>query len=163
SLGFYEGELLRRVDPKKRSLGRFFQDEVAAPLGVDFHIGLPKSFPFERVATIAGFSRKELPFHAHELPWRFLLAVLDPRSLASRSLDNPKLGNPDVLDRSEYRAVELPASNGIGNARAVARIYGALAIGGAALGLGPKTMDAITAPAIVRRDEVLRVRTAFSF
>jgi CubicO group peptidase (beta-lactamase class C family) len=163
SLGWYEGELIRRVDPKKRSLGRFFHDEVATRLGVDFHIGLPKSVPSSRVATIKGFRRIQLPFHMHTLPWRFLVAVLDPRSLASRSLNNPKLPNPDVLDRPEYRAVEMPASNGIGNARAIARIYGALATGGGDLGLKPSTMDAITTPGRSRRDEVLKVDTAFAF
>ena len=41
SLGFYEGELLRRVDPRHRSLGQFFQEEIATPLGEDVFIGLP--------------------------------------------------------------------------------------------------------------------------
>jgi CubicO group peptidase (beta-lactamase class C family) len=42
SLGFYEGELVRRVDPQHRSLGTFFQDEIATPLGLDFYIRLPR-------------------------------------------------------------------------------------------------------------------------
>ena len=45
TLGFYEGELLRRVDPQHRSLGQFFQDEIASPLGLDFYIRLPESIP----------------------------------------------------------------------------------------------------------------------
>src|ERR687886_2518799 len=40
SLGFYESELIRRVDPQQRTLGRFFQDEIAAPLGVEFYFGV---------------------------------------------------------------------------------------------------------------------------
>jgi CubicO group peptidase (beta-lactamase class C family) len=40
SLGYYESELVRRVDPLKRSIGKFFTDEIAEPLGLDFHIGL---------------------------------------------------------------------------------------------------------------------------
>src|SRR5579864_7168885 len=40
TLGFYEGELLRRVDPRHRSLGQFFQDEIASPLGLDVYIRL---------------------------------------------------------------------------------------------------------------------------
>ena len=44
SLGFYEGELLRRVDPQHRSLGQFFHDEIAAPLGLDLYIRLPERF-----------------------------------------------------------------------------------------------------------------------
>jgi CubicO group peptidase (beta-lactamase class C family) len=44
SLGFYEGELMRRVDPRHRTLGQFFQDEIATPLGLDVYIRLPESF-----------------------------------------------------------------------------------------------------------------------
>src|SRR6476661_9252537 len=42
SIGFYEGELLRRVDPQHRSLGQFFQEEIATPLELDFHIRVPE-------------------------------------------------------------------------------------------------------------------------
>src|SRR4051812_41179675 len=45
TLGFYEGELLRRIDPQHRSLGRFFQDEIAAPLGLDLFIRIPDHIP----------------------------------------------------------------------------------------------------------------------
>ncbi len=50
TLGFYESELLRRVDPKHRSLGRFFHEEIASPLGLDFYIGLPEDIPNSRLA-----------------------------------------------------------------------------------------------------------------
>ena len=52
SLGFYEGELLRRVDPMHRSLGEFFQDEIASPLEMDFYIRLPERIPNSRLATL---------------------------------------------------------------------------------------------------------------
>lgn len=45
TLGFYEGELLRRIDPKHRSLGQFFQDEIATPLGLDVYIRLLEEIP----------------------------------------------------------------------------------------------------------------------
>ena len=53
TLGFYEGELLRRVDPRHRSLGQFFQDEIASPLGLDVYIRLPEDIPNSRLATMA--------------------------------------------------------------------------------------------------------------
>src|ERR1051326_7045188 len=53
TLGFYEGELLRLVDPRHRSLGQFFQDEIASPLGLDVYIRLPDQIPNSRFATIA--------------------------------------------------------------------------------------------------------------
>jgi hypothetical protein len=52
SLGFYEGELLRRVDPQNRSLGRFFQDEIATRLDEDVYIRLPETIPNSRLATL---------------------------------------------------------------------------------------------------------------
>jgi CubicO group peptidase (beta-lactamase class C family) len=50
TLGFYESELLRHVDPKRRSLGRFFHEEIASPLGLDFYIGLPEGIPNTRLS-----------------------------------------------------------------------------------------------------------------
>jgi CubicO group peptidase (beta-lactamase class C family) len=50
TLGFYEGELLRRVDPQRRSLGEFFQDEVASRLGVDVYIRLPEASRWQPTA-----------------------------------------------------------------------------------------------------------------
>jgi CubicO group peptidase (beta-lactamase class C family) len=43
TLGFYEGELIRRIDPWHRSLGQFFQNEIATPLDLDVYIRLPES------------------------------------------------------------------------------------------------------------------------
>jgi hypothetical protein len=50
TLGFYEGELLRRIDPQHRSLGRFFAEEIAAPLGLDLYLRLPETVANERLA-----------------------------------------------------------------------------------------------------------------
>jgi CubicO group peptidase (beta-lactamase class C family) len=163
SLGFYENELMRRIDPNKRSIGRFFADEIAKPLGIDFHIGLPASVPASRLASIRGFRRVELLFHLRSLPPRFALAMMNPRSHSARSLGNPKLSGPEQIDTPEFRAVEMPASNGVGSARAIARVYSAMASGGAELGVDDATFRAITAPATPRRDRVLHTETAFGF
>ena len=56
TLGFYESELLRRVDPQHRSLGQFFHDEIAEPLGLDVYIRLPESIPNSRLAKIEHLS-----------------------------------------------------------------------------------------------------------
>ena len=47
SLGFYQGELLRRIDPEHRTLGQFFQEEIADPLDLNLYIRLPESIPDE--------------------------------------------------------------------------------------------------------------------
>lgn len=54
TLGWYEGELIRCVDPRRRSLGQFFQEEIAQPLGIEFYIGLPARIPDSRLAIIDG-------------------------------------------------------------------------------------------------------------
>lgn len=150
TLGFYEGELLRRVDPQHRSLGRFFREEIAVPLEIDFYIGLPESVPNSRLATIiqamtdlSGVSLRMLPQ---------IWAAVNPRSPLRRSL----LGNssPAILfDREKVyvRGIEVPAGNGVGTARALARAYSAFAMGGGELGVGRETLEALMAPAVPPR------------
>jgi len=53
TLGFYEGELLRRADPQHRSLGQFFQEEIAAPLLLDAYIRVPEEVPNSQLARLA--------------------------------------------------------------------------------------------------------------
>jgi CubicO group peptidase (beta-lactamase class C family) len=167
SLGWYEGELIRRVDPAHRSLGRFFADEIAGPLGGDFYIGLPDSVERDRVATLHGYKPAEMMRHLNVMPLRFVLNFSNPRSLTARSFSNPKVLNMiDNYNLAEVQKVELPAANGIGEARAVARFYGDAATGGGKLGLDAPTLEALVQPARPPRDglhdQVLRVDTLFS-
>lgn len=160
TLGLYMQELIRRVDPAHRSLGRFFREEIAEPLGLGFHIGLPREIPDERLARIKPLS-----------PWRGLLALrytppaitlrmLVPGSLLRRSFVGL---TADPNDR-EFLEVELPAGNGVGTARAIARAYGCLAEGGGELGITPETFARITTPPVPPggRDVVLGVPSHFS-
>jgi len=83
SLGFYEGELLRRIDPRHRSLGQFFHDEIATPLGLEFYIRLPESMPDSRLAVLEPVN----PFRAMlRLPFPLLRAAFNPRSEIHRAL-----------------------------------------------------------------------------
>jgi len=143
TLGFYEGEILRRLDPRHRSLGRFFQDEIATPLGLDFYIRLPESIPDSRFGTLAppGWSAMFRGF-----PLRFALAAANPRSKIRRSLAGSEL--PNDAQRVYARNLEIPAGGGVGTARAIARAYSAFATGGWELGLRQATMEALQAPAI---------------
>ncbi|MDX1388501.1 MAG: serine hydrolase domain-containing protein, partial [Acidobacteriota bacterium] len=59
--GWYQSEILRRVDPRGRRLGEFFRDEVARPLGLSFFIGLPPDVPESRIARIEGFHPARIP------------------------------------------------------------------------------------------------------
>jgi CubicO group peptidase (beta-lactamase class C family) len=167
TLGWYEGELIRRADPRHRTLGRFFAEEVAEPLGIEFHIGLPDAVPAERVATVHGYRPAEMLLHLHELPPRFVLAFLNPRSITYRTFGNPRVtGLVNEYNRRELLRAEIPASNGVGTARAVACAYGEFATGGSRLGLTAATLDALSKPAIAptggRMDVVLHIESVFS-
>jgi CubicO group peptidase (beta-lactamase class C family) len=166
SLGWYEGELIRRVDPKRRTLGRFFAEEIAAPLGLEIYFGAPEDLPRERLARIERVPGwKALP-KTRDLPRPMALAMLNPRSLTFRTFANPRLRRPADLDRAEYRRVEFPAGGGIGSARDIARAYAALVAEPPELGLTAATLEELirfpATPARGWRDMVLKVPTAFS-
>jgi CubicO group peptidase (beta-lactamase class C family) len=164
SLGFYEGELLRRVDPQHRSLGQFFQDEIASRLGVDAYIRLPEAIPNSRLATLAppGFMEVLRGFGL-----RFMLEVMNPRSNINRALNvNPGTGIYQDPQRIYARNLEVPSGNGVGTARAIARAYSVFATGGRELGLRQDTLDLLAAPAIPPTrgffDECLKGEVQFS-
>jgi CubicO group peptidase (beta-lactamase class C family) len=166
TIGFYEGELLRRIDPLRRSLGRYFQEEVAAPFKASFWIGLPADIPEARVAQLQGFRPAAMLLHLNSLPPGMVLAVMNPRSLTARALNPLHLRRPDELFLPENRDIEFGAGGGIGEPRAIAQIYGDLATGGRALGLCTKTLSALAGPARPPtqgpRDVILHTDTSFS-
>jgi CubicO group peptidase (beta-lactamase class C family) len=161
TLGLYMQELIRRVDPAHRSLGRFFHEEIANPLHLDFFIGLPPEIPDARLARVKPLSRWRAILALRNTPPALIKKVLAPRSLLRRSLAIPS--GLDFNDRRSLR-VELPAGNGVGTARAIARAYSACAEGGAEIGLTPETLARITAPPVVARprDEVMGLPSYFS-
>ncbi len=168
SIGWYTGELVRRVDPQHRSLGQFFQQEIAQPLGIEFYIGLPPEVPDSRIATIKGVNHPlQLALHLNEIPWSFFKAFLNPRSLTWRSMADPKmLLKHDNFNTRALRSLEMPAGNGIGQVRGMAKAYSAFANGDSALKLGPETTLVLSqpaqAPAAGFYDEVLCVQVALS-
>ena len=116
--GFLIGEIVRRVSG--RTPGEFFREEIAAPLGIDYQIGVREDdltrvsnlYPNPESVTMSSFSdpTTKLARAWHSLP-------------ASSDALGP-------FNRAEFRTGEFPSANGTGNARAIARVYGALAGGG---------------------------------
>jgi CubicO group peptidase (beta-lactamase class C family) len=146
TLGFHEGELLRRIDPQHRSLGQFFQEEIAAPLGLDLYIRLPESIPNSRLATLASPSPVAMLLG---FPIRLTLASLNHRSNIYRALiANPGAAISQDQQRIYARNLEVPAGGGVGTARAIARAYSVFATDGRELQLRPATLQALAAPAI---------------
>jgi CubicO group peptidase (beta-lactamase class C family) len=143
TLGFYEAELLRRIDPRHRSLGQFFQDEIATPLRLAFYVRLPESIPDSQLAPLVDPSRSEMLLG---FPFRMTMAILNPRSNFRRAL----LGSELAHDQQHVypRNLEIPAGGGVGTARAIARAYSVFASGGKELGLREETVHELKEPAI---------------
>ncbi len=123
TFGWLVGEVVRRIDG--RSPGRYFREEVAGPLGAEFHIGLPDS-EHGRVAEMGPIPLSEPGAEGASLA---ALMMSDPQGVTARAFLNPPsmaLG-PNV---PEWRRAEIPGANGHATARGIARIYGALARGG---------------------------------
>jgi CubicO group peptidase (beta-lactamase class C family) len=133
TFGFLVGEIVRRVSG--RSLGRFFADEVAAPLGLSSWIGLPPE-QAERVAriTYAPFAVEELTAGLIEATGldadtvtAWIQALYAPGSVAARAGELGGAFDPtsDFVNDYAFLAAEFPASNMVADARSVARMYAA--------------------------------------
>jgi len=116
--GFLVGEVVRRITG--RSLGTVFREEIAEPLGADFHIGLPASED-HRVAEL-------IP-----PPPGTGIGDGEQTALQANMSHNPGVDPRDTSTRA-WRAAEIPAANGQGNARSIAEIHVILANGGVAKG-----------------------------
>ncbi len=141
SYGWILGEVVRRVTGT--SLGRFFAEEIAEPLGLDFFIGLPES----ELHRVAHLYPPVIEPETREL----MDAFMGPDTLLGQVLAGPSnlFGYDDMWNRPEVLAAEMPSSNGVGTARAVARMYAAL--------LGPVDGIRLLAPETVERAAQVQV------
>jgi len=117
TFGYLVGEVVRRITG--RSLGTVFREEIAEPLGADFHIGLPTS---EDVRVADLIPPADIPFSG-----------ADQTELQANMANNPEL-DVAVTSTRAWRGAEIPAVGGTGNARSVAQIHAILANGGVANG-----------------------------
>jgi CubicO group peptidase (beta-lactamase class C family) len=161
SLGFYEGELLRRVDPHHRSLGQFFQDEIALPLGLELYIRMPEKIPNSRLATISRPGPVDMLLG---FPLRLALEAMNRRSRIVRALIGWDFPHDEA--RVYSRNLEVPSGGAVGTAQAIARAYSVFAGGGQELGVRRQTLDLLAAPAIPPTrgfyDECLKGEVQFS-
>jgi CubicO group peptidase (beta-lactamase class C family) len=162
--GWLVGEVIRRVSG--RSPGRFFAEEIATPLGLDFFIGLPTSerdrlsrMVYKQLdVDLTAVLPESIPEELRELvaAWR------DPNSLSNRAF---AVTDPAEIDFNspEVQAAELPASNGIGTARGLARMYAALIdeVDGVQL-FTPATLASATEEQASGADQVMVVPSRFS-
>ena len=159
--GWLVGEVVRRATG--RSVGRYLAEEIAPRLGLELWIGLPESEE-GRVARLlppgpVQVSREELAALPPEQLER-LRAMADPGSLLQRAL-NPT-DPPFSYNRPELHRAELPAANGIGTARSLARLYAATigSVDGTRL-LDDAMVKAATVEQSAGADAVLTLDTRF--
>ncbi len=147
--GHLVGEVVRRITGKK--LGEFLATEIAGPLGADFHIGLAPS-EFGRVAKV-------LP----PPPLPFDLAALDPEMVVVKTLTGPA-PSAETSWTPEWRAADIGAANGHGNARSISLLQSIVSNGGVANGtrfLRPETIEQIFRVQADGVDQVVGVPVRF--
>ncbi|MGW0552337.1 serine hydrolase domain-containing protein [Streptomyces altiplanensis] len=142
--GHLVGEVVRRVSG--RSIGAFFSQEVAGPLGLDLWIGLPRE---EEHRFVPQFAVRPAPT-AEQIATAvggLGLAPDDRLATALRASAAELAVAVEVFGTRQGRACELPAAGGIGNARSLSRLYAALVgrVGGVRL-LAPSTVERARAP-----------------
>lgn len=155
TFGFLVGEIVRRVTGE--SLGAFFRGEIAGPLGADFHFGIGSEHDQRTADYLFTPESTERPAIADDdEERRFLLhqVYLNPSGISGLGTVNTRA----------WRAAEVPSTNGHATARAVARVYTALACGGAAGGfrlLLGETIEQAIAEASSGLDFVVRRPSRF--
>jgi CubicO group peptidase (beta-lactamase class C family) len=138
TIGLYESELLRRVDPAGRGVHQMLQDEIVRPLGLEFYFGVPDSIPDQRIARVGHRPMRKLLPDIVRLPRRLVFGQMTGLTLVGRTMGSvPGFDLANEIWRPPYRGMELAAGNGIGLVRSVARMYGEFAAGGSALGIEP--------------------------
>jgi CubicO group peptidase (beta-lactamase class C family) len=154
TFGFAVGEVLRRASG--RTVGTLLREEVAGPLGADVHIGLPAA----EHGRVAEFSWPAVPPAEAEPP-----ELDDDQLMEYNAYFNPSgLSGAGVVNTQTWREAELPSTNGHGTAQGIARVYAALAAGGAVGGVrvvdARALADAITEQ-VYGPDRILRRPSRF--
>jgi CubicO group peptidase (beta-lactamase class C family) len=167
SLGWYESELLRRVDPESRTLGQYLREELAGPLDADLYVGLPDEdgeVSETRIAEVQSFGPLDLLKSVRSFPPGMLLGLVNPWSLTTRAMSPFDVSTPAELNDPAYRRLEIPAGNGICRVRDLARFYAGLIDPDGFL--DDATREALAAsgtpPSDGTRDVILHTDTAYS-
>ena len=158
TFGFLADEILRRTQPAGMTLGRYWREHFAAPLGLDLWIGMPA----ELQRSVATTYPARASANATSAPDPLYRALAEPDSLTRRSFASPAgLHSISSMMTAEARSAELPAFGGIGSARGLAKFYALLAAGDTSP-FPPATRQAMMTPLVCGLDRVLCTETSFS-
>ena len=157
TFGYLVGEVVRRISGK--SLGTYFREEVAEPLGIDFHIGLDAVHDSRTAEMIPA------PPPPPDQPNMFEEMRKHPDSMQAKAFMNPAgLFGRGTVNSREWRGAEIPAANGHTTARALARVYGALSRGGEVDGvrvLSSESIERATVEQVNGEDALLTLDSRF--
>ena len=135
TFGYLAGELIRRITG--RSVGEYLRQELAGPLGADVHIGLPTAehgrvaeFRWPQPDEAAATEGDPVPLH---------------RMSFSAYFNPPDLSGAGVVNTAAWRSAQIPSANAHATAAGIARVYTALAAGGAVPGVRVVTTEALAA------------------
>ena len=158
TFGFLVGEVIRRTSG--RTLGQFFREEVAGPLGLDFWIGLPEEHEPRVAPTIPATP----PGPGDPVASLWVAAFTDPTSIQALMLTNSGgyMMTPGESDSRAAHAAEMGAIGGIANARALAGMYRPLALSGDGLISAQQIAVASTVSSATSVDAVCLVPSRFA-
>ena len=148
TIGFLADEIVRRVDG--RALGHFWRDEIAAPEGIDFWIGLPEE-QFSRVAELV-----PAPLSKNGEPKPFYEALLTKGSLTRLAFSSPSdLAGVSQMNQPRAWQAGFPAMGGVGSALGLAKFYDWV--------LHQDFLEELIRPRIKGLDEIQRIENSFGF
>lgn len=160
TIGLFMQQLVIRIDKKGRTIGQFFSEEIARPLGADFFIGLPNDFDTTRLATLEELVPPASLFNLGKLPNGMWKQTLNPFSLFWKSMLTTDW---DVMNPIEELRFEEVSGGGAGEAQALAKIYSVLAEGGKELDISLETINILSKRASLpqdgNNDEVMGIKT----
>lgn len=163
--GFLVGEVLRRITG--RSVGTLLREELAGPLGLELHIGLPDELQARVEPLVGGMGA---PKDADPALKALVEQFMGPDTMLGKALScHGALGEPDLFNSPALRAAELPAANGVGDARSLSRLYAALVgdvhaderFPAGSQVFEPATIAAATTRQTEGNDQVLFIESAF--
>jgi CubicO group peptidase (beta-lactamase class C family) len=130
TFGYLVGEVIRRVSGQ--TVGQWFREHVAGPLDADFHSGVPEKDDVRVANMIGSILAPKIKAEPGKPAPRvvgpmadFMRDMADPNTMVGAAFNNPRQRR-DLVNTRAWRGAEIPAANGHGTARALARIYGAL-------------------------------------
>lgn len=161
TFGWIVDQLIRRIDPKKRSMSQFFKEELVAPYDLDIHMRVPPELEY-RIARLGSEPKQTVVRELFERPaifkfmWSMTLAsvISSSNRILSKIITNvPWLGDDLLIfNNPEIRNLDMPAATAVGTARALAKLHSLVAEGKI---LKESTVEKLMTPMLVDKLDIV--------